>query len=229
MPFTKNGTGSKQFESRLVERFSLDSGKAIRIACAGDSITYGEGTEDPELFSYPSQLAQLLGPLFEVRNYGVSGASIVKGIRPETDGWDPGYIRQQEFDHSIQDNPSIVVLNLGINDVVNESFDAVEFVRDYKELISAYQSLPANPEIFIWNQLAPLFPGHSYFGHARLNLIHSALSLVGEATGVHSIDMGTPLDGHADLFPDFIHPNSAGAALIAEVVFEALIQISVSG
>lgn len=227
--FSKSSSDSKQLDPRLLGRIRSDSGKAILIACAGDSITYGEGTENPEHFSYPSQLAHFLGTRFEVKNYGVSGASVVKGIRPDTDGWDPSYIRQPEFDKSIQDNPSIVILNLGINDIVNEAFNSTEFVSDYKELISAYQSLPRNPEIFIWSKLAPLFPGHTYFGHERLDLIHSALSVVAESTGVHEIDMAMPLVDKADLFPDFIHPNSEGAALIAQVVLEALMQIPFDG
>src|SRR5690242_3130681 len=37
----------------------------IRVACVGDSITYGYGIKDREYESYPAQLAELLGKKWE--------------------------------------------------------------------------------------------------------------------------------------------------------------------
>ena len=47
----------------------------MRVACVGDSITFGAGIEDREKKCYPAQLQELLGPRFEVRNFGRSGAT----------------------------------------------------------------------------------------------------------------------------------------------------------
>ncbi len=55
----------------------------IRVACVGDSITYGAGVENRELNCYPVVLGKLLGPRFEVRNFAVSGATLLKlGDKP---------------------------------------------------------------------------------------------------------------------------------------------------
>ena len=39
----------------------------IRVACVGDSITYGAGIREPES-TYPMRLAELLGNKYEVQN-----------------------------------------------------------------------------------------------------------------------------------------------------------------
>ena len=48
----------------------------IRVACVGDSITFGSGIRDRQTNSYPAQLGRLLGEKWEARNFGVSGATL---------------------------------------------------------------------------------------------------------------------------------------------------------
>ena len=50
----------------------------IRVACVGDSITYGHGIENRLKACYPAQLGRMLGDQWEVRNFGVSGATMLK-------------------------------------------------------------------------------------------------------------------------------------------------------
>src|SRR5688500_4549897 len=52
--------------------------KPIRIACVGDSITYGAGIEGRESNCYPAVLSRLMGSGFEIRNFGVNGATYLK-------------------------------------------------------------------------------------------------------------------------------------------------------
>src|SRR5262245_25409255 len=54
---------------------------SIRIACIGDSITYG-AKADPKTESYPAQLQQMLGERFVVRNFGVGGATMMRYGKP---------------------------------------------------------------------------------------------------------------------------------------------------
>src|SRR5687768_5658034 len=55
----------------------------IRVACVGDSITFGSGVKDRETNNYPAQLGRMLGEKWEVRNFGVSGATMLrKGDKP---------------------------------------------------------------------------------------------------------------------------------------------------
>lgn len=50
-------------------------GNTIRVACVGDSITYGARLEDREQHSYPAQLQKLLGDDVAVFNFGVGGCT----------------------------------------------------------------------------------------------------------------------------------------------------------
>ena len=55
----------------------------IRIACVGNSITYGAGIANRDRDSYPSVLGQMLGKGYDVRNFGYSArVMLMKGDYP---------------------------------------------------------------------------------------------------------------------------------------------------
>ena len=78
---------------------------AIRVACIGDSITQGIGTPQsadksfPE--SYPAQLGKLLGPGYEVENWGVGGRTLIR----KSDKIDYG--------RALKGDPDVVVICAG--------------------------------------------------------------------------------------------------------------------
>ena len=81
----------------------------LRVACVGNSITYGYGLSNPATESYPAQLQTLLGQNYNVRNFGHSGATLLsRGHRP--------YIQQEAYKNALAFKPDIVVIHLGIND-----------------------------------------------------------------------------------------------------------------
>src|SRR4051812_33998320 len=81
----------------------------IRVACVGDSITFGVGTADPKTQSYPTQLAALLGDGYEIGNFGVSGATMLNhNDRP--------YIQTKSCGRALEFLPNLVVIALGTND-----------------------------------------------------------------------------------------------------------------
>jgi len=45
---------------------------------------------------------------------------------------------------------------------------------------------------------------------------------VGRASGVTVIDLYTPLSNRKELFPDAVHPNAAGARLMAAAIYPVL-------
>ena len=72
----------------------LQAHDTLRIACIGNSVTYGYGHRNPASTSYPTQLSALLGPGYEVRNFGHSGATLLRrGHRP--------YMQQQAYRDAI--------------------------------------------------------------------------------------------------------------------------------
>ena len=55
----------------------------IKIACIGNSVTYGYGHTNPAITSYPAQLQKLFGEKYLVKNFGYSGATLLrKGHNP---------------------------------------------------------------------------------------------------------------------------------------------------
>ena len=49
----------------------------IKVACVGNSITYGTGLSDRVTQSYPVKLQKLLGERYEVENFGKPGATLL--------------------------------------------------------------------------------------------------------------------------------------------------------
>ena len=73
----------KHFASAALVLFAAlaaHSSDAVKVACIGDSITYGLGLADRAKESYPAQLQKMLEEFepgkYEVRNFGNSGRGI---------------------------------------------------------------------------------------------------------------------------------------------------------
>ena len=188
----------------------------LRIACIGDSITYGTGLQNRDQESYPAQLQRLLGDGVEVRNFGNPGRGILKvSLRGQEKR---AYLFQPEHQEALKFQPDIVVCNLGINDVDDyRQGHAGEFIPDYLELLAAYQALPGKPKLLIWTRLAPVAAGHRIANWPEPFLMRRDLETVARRAGASGIDLETPLSASADiLLPDKIHPNAKGARIIAE-------------
>ena len=81
----------------------------VRVACVGNSITYGFKLPDPARDSYPSQLQRMLGDGYEVGNFGHSGATLLRhGYRP--------YFDMPEYKQAMDFKGDVDVIHLGIND-----------------------------------------------------------------------------------------------------------------
>jgi lysophospholipase L1-like esterase len=195
---------------------SSEPGK-IRVACVGDSITYGAGLENPDRQSYPAVLGRRLGAGYEVRNFGVSGATVLReGDLP--------YWNQPELAAALTFDPEIVILMLGTNDTKGHNWGRGSgmFADDLAALIARFADLPSKPRIWICLP-PPLFgllraPVNSTLEGEVLPLI----SRVAREKNVPVIDINGALAGRGECFPDGVHPDAAGAEAIAGTVFGAL-------
>lgn len=198
----------------------------LRVACVGDSITFGAGIQDRESNSYPAQLSRLMGAGYDVRNYGVSGATMLeKGDVP--------YLHRGEYTNALVFAPDIVVIMLGSND--SKHLDAgspanapenwahkAEYVPDYEKLIASFRQANSKVNVFV------CLPPPAFSQHWGINdrTIHDEIiplirQIAGDANA-KVIDLNTPLAGKPEFFSDTIHPNSAGAKLMAATVCQAL-------
>ncbi|WP_314269037.1 GDSL-type esterase/lipase family protein [Capnocytophaga sputigena] len=193
--------------------------KTIKVACVGNSITYGYGIENREQNSYPSVLQRLLGKGYKVGNFGHSGATLLsKGHRP--------YIQQEEYQKALAFAGDIVVIHLGINDTDPRNWPnhRNDFVKDYLTLISSFKKVNPKARIVI-ARMSPLSHRHPRFEsgtrdwHAE---IQQAIALVAQQTNAQLIDFHEPLYHFPQMLPDAVHPNAQGAAILAQVVFGAI-------
>ena len=188
----------------------------LKIACVGDSITQGYALDNPADDSYPSQLAQILGEGFQVGNFGIRSATVLKNSSKP-------YWSTSQFESSKSFNPDIVVIMLGTNDAKSVNWSNQEqFIPDYTDLINTYKNLESQPTVYIAYP-PPAYGSVAGITNARiLNEVIPKIQEVSSINNVVIIDNYTPLSGNSSLFVDTVHPNAQGAKVIAETVYQAI-------
>ena len=215
-----NNTLSKVIILATLLLLSLSSifGQTIKIACVGNSVTYGMGIENPEE-RYPAQLQVMLGDEYEVGNFGHSGATLLKnGYRP--------YWNLPEFKEALDFEADIVIIHLGLNDTDPRAWPKYrdEFVKDYINLIDTFKHINPDADVKI-SRMTPIFSGHSRFESSTRDWywqVQDAIEVIAEISKVDLVDLHTPLHIRPDLFPDNLHPTGEGAKIIAETVYGAI-------
>lgn len=193
--------------------------KTIRVACIGNSITYGTGIADRTNDSYPSQLQRLLGSDYQVGNFGKPGATLLyHGHRP--------YVKQEEFKEAIAFKGDIAVMHLGINDTDPRNWPNYrdEFVKDYLSIMDSLRA--ANPKVrIILARMTPIADRHPRFVSGTKQWhgeIQTAIETVARVSGAELIDFYEPLYPYPYLLPDAIHPNPEGAGILAKTVYSGI-------
>ncbi len=186
----------------------------IKVACVGDSITQGAGTGG---HPYPEQLQRLLGAGWTVRNFGVSGATLMQsGNLP--------YRQQDAFRAALAFNPDVVVILLGTNDTKPQNWKKfpTDFETDLTAMVGEFAALPGKPRIFVCSP--PYIARNGNYGINESNTLAEipVIARAAKARQLGVIDVHGCLQGKDELIPDNVHPNQAGAGLIAAAVFKAL-------
>ncbi|MDE5601442.1 MAG: hypothetical protein K2J16_02985 [Clostridia bacterium] len=190
----------------------------IRVACVGDSVTYGYGISNWTKNNYPAQLGKLLGDKYCVNNYGFSGRTAGElGNKP--------YTEEKLYKQSLDFKPNIVIIMLGSNDTKAANWHGKEsYINDYKKIIQSYLDLESVEKVVI---MAPP-PVFEYKGKApfgidneliKNDLNSAAKTLEREMSLSGIIDLYEMFDGKPELFSDGAHPTKEGAVMIAERVY----------
>jgi len=188
----------------------------IKVACIGNSITYGSGIDDRPRDSYPSQLARMLGEKWEVRNFGVGGRTLLK--KGDFPFWnEEAYTQAKAF------LPDVVIIKLGTNDTKPQNWKySGEFLADYRAMVKDLKKLSSHPRIYLCK------PVPAYSNRWGINdsiLVRGVIPKVeklAKEENLPVIDLYTALSGKASLFPDQIHPNPEGAGLMAKAIYKVL-------
>lgn len=191
----------------------------LKVACIGNSVTYGYGLENREQESYPAKLQDLLGSNYNVKNFGHSGATLLKmGHNP--------YYKTPEFAEAVTFTPDIAIIHLGLNDTDPRDWPNYhnDFEADYAWLIDAFKK--SNPEVKIYIcRLTPIFSGHPRFKSGTRDWywqIQRLIPVIAHANHVGLIDLHQPLYARPDLFADNLHPDKEGASILAATVYHII-------
>jgi rhamnogalacturonan acetylesterase len=201
-------------------------GRALKVACVGDSITYGGGTTavaGARPNSYPSQLQRMLGDKYDVRNFGVGGATLLNhGDKP--------YQKQAAFRRALDEQPDIVIVMLGANDTKPWNWRwAGDFAADYGDLVSQFLSLDSKPRVWLCCPCPVPADGNYAINEAGVDDEIPLIDDLAREMQLSVIDIHGALQNHADLIPDRVHPNNEGATLMARAAYRALIGKDYSG
>ena len=186
----------------------------IRIACVGDSITYGSTVTNWPKNNYPVLLDGLLGAGYTVHNYGISGGCLL-------DTSDKPYHSTGVYSESLAFDPDIVIIMIGTNDAKSNNWtnredfknQLIAFVNDYAEISSEiYLCTPCKAYSDAFN-----------IQDDHIEEIVQVIHEVATEKGILLIDVRILSENNPGwLGKDGIHPNNDGAAAIAQAVYEAI-------
>ena len=195
-----------------------------RVACIGDSITYGAYLTSRDTRSYPARLQQLLGPRWVVGNFGAPDQAVGPWTTRAVTRH-PSWRAAQEF------QPDVVVLLLGTNDGQTRHWRSDDaFLQAAGDLVRAIhrwrRSRPeAGPPHVLIALPPPVFEAR-YEIQPQLVRNHVVLRWC-ELAAHHQwdvVDTHTPWVNRRERFPDGVHLDEAGALALACMIYDALVR-----
>lgn len=194
----------------------------IKIACVGDSITYGSGVlSTRKKDSYPAQLERLLGEDYIVQNYGIGGRTL------QNEG-DKPYRRENLFEKSQVGLPDVVLIMLGTNDSKPYNWNAKEYTKQLQDFVGVYKGLKNGPEVYLMTCCAAFCVAgkdevaYHIDGTVIVSEINEIIRQVGILCNVPVIDIYSVTQNHPEYFTDGVHPNAVGNKVIAQTIYTSI-------
>jgi lysophospholipase L1-like esterase len=197
---------------------TMQAQKQVRVACIGNSITYGYLIHNREHNAYPAQLQTMLGKGYEVLNFGSSGKTVLHA------GGSP-YIATKQYRDALNSKANIIFIKLGTNDsrpYYRKYIDS--FYADYKALVHSFKALPNHPRVILLIPVVNFLgkkPDEAYCTDIP-KFIMPVIKRVADEEKCKLVDLHPLLIDHPEMYPDKLHPDSAGAAIIAKRLYNYL-------
>ena len=174
-----------------------DTSKTV-VACVGDNEEFSDA------------LATSLGNGYQVLNFGVNGATAVKGYANT-------YAYTDEYFESLEALPDVVIIALGNYDT-GDYWNKLNgfFEDDLTELINSYKELPSGPDIYLCGAHYCLNEDSNM---AIINTVNPTEASVAITTGAQVINLYALFDGKNDLINGTYGLTSGGALVMAEKIF----------
>ena len=185
----------------------------IRVACVGDSITYGHGTAPWPLRTYPARLQKYLGSRYCVNNFGFNG----KTVNPDCGD---AYTATGVYTASLNFKADIVVFMMGTNDAKPRNWRGEETFRQDLETILARYS---GARLVLCTPAAAFYEDGVTQGLACYDIcpetVQTAARLIREVARERNCELvdirALTADKPQWYIADGIHPGNTGADAIA--------------
>ncbi len=190
----------------------------IRVACIGDSITYGSGVEgeDYENSTWEYFLQQKLGERYEVLNYGIGGRTLQKeGDYPYSE------FEFYNISHEIQ--AEIYIIMLGTNDSKPFNWNFARYKAQLPPFVEGYKEHANHPRVIL---MAPskCFADACDISNGPVEKeIHPFILEYAKESGTECIDLYVYSEHHPEWFVDGVHPNVKGNQAFAKRIFEQIV------
>lgn len=186
-----------------------------KIACVGDSITYGIGVVNNRDNSWVSLLANELGDNYKTINYGLTNRTLLSsGNMP--------YMKEKLAKKFWNRKENIILFMLGTNDTKEINWDYDKFNKEYREVLDKMLEKKRNSKIYI------MIPPEIYINKPsktepnKDNLENGVVPILNEINedykGIEIIDLYTYTLNHKEWFTDSLHPNKQGNKEIAKEI-----------
>ena len=212
----------------------LPDDDVIRVACVGDSLTFGSGNG-----SYngndttPGFLQKMLGDGYDVRNFGLGGRTAILGSNScimYSDG--SNSLPSAEYEMAKKYQADIIYIMLGTNDSqttagywgTNEESGAQLFKEGYQQVIDGL--LENNPDATVYLLIPPTYR-HTGLPQLTEEMIATRarvyVPIIAEDNGFEVIDANeVTKDLDTSHLFDYIHFDPYGYSLIAGAVYDQI-------
>ena len=212
-------------KSELSFGFNVTAERYEKVACVGDSLTYGHSWHNE---SYPVYLQELFGEGVEVQNFGVNGAAVTNRSDPS---FKLKYDTLDEYRQSLAFSPDIVLVMLGSNDGYAWQGSEATYAAEYEKLVDAYKENGAK-EVCVMS--APPTLENNAFNipnDVLAQSVYPAQRRFAEDMELPFFDLRTAIEGKEDGYEslyrpgDGVHFSVEGAKFVAQFVFDALCRL----
>ncbi len=212
---------------RTVDFLSVNGEKVAekhvpRLACCGDSITFGTGyaAQDGYLavnFSYPAQLQRRYGDSAVVGNFGYPGSNVTSSSYAK-------YYQSLCWNLLEDFEPDFVLFALGTNNASLMPGGLADFKNSYIAMIGALRETCPEVKVFMTTALYR-FDNADRIEAVDRYIIPAQKEIANRFFGfTRLVDLNTLFRpyGSTTYYKDKLHPNNLGYAKLADILFEQL-------
>jgi hypothetical protein len=134
------------------------------------------------------------------------------------------YWNTQQYTNSLNSSPDIVIIMLGSNDSNPSNWPIqTNYTPDYESLINQYRNLPSHPRIYL-NTLLTVYSNGNYgiTDPIVTGQLCPIIKQIAADEKLPLIDVNAATKNMPQNFPDNVHPDIAGAKVVATTVFNGL-------